>query len=189
MKGKAGWGWVAVCGDQEYSCGHGPVEMREEKQGYEGAENATNNTGELTAIIGALRDVEKKGRKEVMIRFDSTYAAMMIRGLWKPKKNKRLIERGKVLLNTIEARGTKVWWNWVKGHSGHKWNDRADALADEGREEMEGGTIGDTDSGRKLKAGRQKPGGQPRKCEGQGAGGQVGDIRSDGDPSGDAQLV
>ena len=27
----------------------------------------------------------------------------------------------------------KLWLKHVKGHSSHKWNDRADALADEGR--------------------------------------------------------
>ena len=97
----------------------------------------------------------------MMIRFDSTYAAMMVRGEWKPKANKKLIEGGKSLLKTMEGRGTKVWWEWVKGHSNHVWNDRADALADEGREEME--MPKGEGQGTKLKGGRSKPQNGPRE--------------------------
>ena len=31
------------------------------------------------------------------------------------------------------AKGGRLWMKHVKGHSGDRWNDRADGLADEGR--------------------------------------------------------
>ena len=63
----------------------------------------------------------------------------------------------------MEARGTRVWWKWVKGHSNHTWNNRADELADKGREEMEG-RAADTDGHReRVRVGGQKPGRRPRE--------------------------
>ena len=97
---------------------------------------STNNTAEVSAIIFALRHARTLiNCKAVRIRFDSQYAANMTMGIWKPKKglNEKLIQTAKAELNKTE-RGMQVSWKHVKGHSGNKWNDRADELADQGAE-------------------------------------------------------
>ena len=65
----------------------------------------------------------------VTIRYDSTYAANMTRGLWKPKRNKALIRKAQAALLAAEQAGVAVRWQHVKGHSNDRWNNRADELA------------------------------------------------------------
>ena len=72
---------------------------------------------------------------------DSEYAASMVQGKWKQKKNKELIER--VRKEYVEVTGQiHISWEWVKGHSNNKWNDRADELADQGAHICEGKGMG-----------------------------------------------
>ena len=60
----------------------------------------------------------------------------MTLGEWRPKVNVKLIATpAKAQLESVRGRGVKVWWKHVKGHSGDKGNDRANALADLGVEE------------------------------------------------------
>ena len=103
-----------------------------------GALETTNNRMELTAAIEALESLSKP--MDVNIYTDSTYLQKGIsewihtwkkRG-WttaskKPVKNKDLWERldKAILTHTIT-------WLWVKGHSGHPENERADELAQMG---------------------------------------------------------
>ena len=131
-----GYGWVEVTGDVETACGYGPVTLNKNSTSFVGAVRSTNNTAEVSAIIFALRHARTlRGCQAVRICFDSLYAANMTKGTWKPKKglNERLIQMAKE-----ELRKTKdmmqVSWRHVKGHSGNKWNDRADELADLGAE-------------------------------------------------------
>ena len=51
--------------------------------------------------------------------------------------NVKLIATAKARLESVRGRRVKVWWKHVKGYSGDKGNDRADALADLGVEEAE----------------------------------------------------
>ena len=51
--------------------------------------------------------------------------------------NIELISRAKDMLGEAKKRHV-INWEWVKGHSGDTWNERADKLADEGRERVKG---------------------------------------------------
>ena len=88
--GSAGWGWVAVAAGREVQARRGPVVVGADGEGWRGAERATNNTGELTAVLEAIEWAIGKGLREVVIRYDSEYAAHMTRGDWKAKVSKRL---------------------------------------------------------------------------------------------------
>ena len=101
-----------------------------------GADPATtNNRMELTAVIEALAALKRPVKARVYT--DSQYVRLGIlewvanwkkRG-WKtadrkPVKNVELWQR-------LDAAGAphRIHWSWVKGHSGHVENDRADELA------------------------------------------------------------
>jgi len=138
----AGWG-VAVVedaeGDGASGAGRlivelfGPVCLDSGSPHFLGAEVGSNNTGELSAVCEALHwlaHVERSGRSAV-ICYDSEYAANQTLGQQKTNKNKALVARAQALLASARARRA-VRFLHVKGHSGHRWNDAADALANRG---------------------------------------------------------
>ena len=130
--GPGGWGVVLRSG------GH-------EREIYGGEIETTNNRMELTAAIEALQALRESCQVELTT--DSTYVKdgitrwlqkWKING-WKtaakkPVKNQDLWEQ----LETQTDRHV-VQWLWVKGHSGHPGNERADALANLGMNEIRGG--------------------------------------------------
>ncbi|QPJ61783.1 MAG: ribonuclease HI [Candidatus Nitronauta litoralis] len=103
-----------------------------------GAEpNTTNNIMELTAAIVALEDLKEPS--EVDLTTDSQYLVKgitewlpgWIRKNWvnasrQPVKNKELWQKLD-RLNKLH----QISWHWVRGHSGHPENERADQLANE----------------------------------------------------------
>jgi ribonuclease HI len=109
-----------------------------------GAPQTTNNRMELTAVIEALASLKRRCR--VTIHTDSEYVkngitswihAWKRRG-WrtadnKPVKNAELWAR----LDHLNALH-EVHWRWVKGHAGDAGNERADALANRGVDEVLG---------------------------------------------------
>ncbi|MEW6091474.1 MAG: ribonuclease HI [Pseudomonadota bacterium] len=123
--GPGGWGvLMRYKGNEKELCGGEPA--------------TTNNRMELMAAIQGLEAL-KRGVK-VRIHTDSTYVkdgiTKWIHGWkkngWKtsdrkPVKNAELWQR---LETAIERHD--VSWHWVKGHSDHPENDRADALARQG---------------------------------------------------------
>ena len=133
--GPGGWGAVLQFGDHEREI-HG------------GAKDTTNNRMELTAAIEALQALRESCQVELTT--DSTYVKdgitrwlqkWKING-WKtaakkPVKNQDLWEQ----LEVQTARHV-VQWLWVKGHSGHPGNERADALANLGMNEIREGQSG-----------------------------------------------
>ena len=113
-----------------------------EKELYGAELDTTNNRMELMAAISGLENLKRACR--IRITTDSQYVMKGItewmagwkkRG-WKtadrkPVKNVDLWQR----LDTA-LRDHQVEWQWVRGHTGHPENERADALANRGIDEM-----------------------------------------------------
>ncbi|MEC8467411.1 MAG: ribonuclease HI [Pseudomonadota bacterium] len=99
----------------------------------------TNNRMELMAVIEGLRALNRP--VDVTIYTDSKYvlegATKWMAG-WKAKgwnKKGGLKNADLWQLLDLELAKHSVTWQWVKGHSGHPGNERADALAVKGAEQ------------------------------------------------------
>ena len=99
--------------------------------------NTTNNRMELLAPINALRGI-KPGSK-IKIYTDSQYVKNGITewiNNWKSNgwktANKKSVKNQELWkeLDQLTSRHY-IEWKWVKGHSGHPGNERADELANE----------------------------------------------------------
>jgi ribonuclease HI len=123
--GPGGWGALLRSGTHE-------------RELYGGDPATTNNRMELTAVIRALGAL--KHPSEVEIYTDSEYvmkgitewlAAWKRRG-WKTADRKPV--KNADLWRELDAAAGRheVRWHWVRGHSGHPENERADALANRG---------------------------------------------------------
>lgn len=105
-----------------------------EKELYGGEPMTTNNRMELAAVINALESLNRSA--QIIVTTDSQYVK---RGIteWinKWKKNGWRTGSGSVknqdlwtkLDQLVEQH--QIEWQWVKGHNGHKENERADRLA------------------------------------------------------------
>jgi ribonuclease HI len=123
--GPGGWGAVMMYGAHE-------------KELWGGEAHTTNNRMEMMAAIKALEALKRPCRVE--LHTDSQYlrqgitewlAGWKARG-WRtaakaPVKNEDLWRA----LDAARQRH-EVAWRWVKGHSGHPLNERADGLARRG---------------------------------------------------------
>jgi ribonuclease HI len=85
---------------------------------------ATNNIAELKAIQAGLRAL-KRTSLPVQIFTDSRYAYGVLALGWKAKANSELVDSIKKTMRKFKA----VKIIKVKGHAGHKENERADFLA------------------------------------------------------------
>jgi ribonuclease HI len=133
--GPGGWGAVLRSG------GH-------EKELCGGERDTTNNRMELTAAIEALEALTEPC--QVTLTTDSTYVrdgitrwlANWKQNGWrtaakKPVKNQELWQK-----LDRQASRHDVTWKWVKGHSGHPDNERADMLANQGMIAVKESEIG-----------------------------------------------
>ena len=106
-------------------------------------QQTTNNRMELIAVIEGLKSI--KENENIEITTDSMYVKNGInewinnwkRNGWKtaakkPVKNKDLWQELDELVQNYS-----INWKWVKGHSGHPGNERADQLANEAIEEFQ----------------------------------------------------
>jgi ribonuclease HI len=108
------------------------------KELFGGEAHTTNNRMELTAVIRALEALKR--RSAVRLHTDSKYVQQgiteWIHG-WK-KRNWRTAEKKAVknedLWKQLDelAQKHEIDWIWVRGHSGHNGNERADELANRG---------------------------------------------------------
>ena len=127
--GNGGWGAILRYGEHE-------------RELYGAERDTTNNRMELMAAIQALEVLKRAC--DVVLSTDSEYLRRGItewlpqwkRRGWKtadkkPVKNQDLWER-------LEraAQPHRVRWEWVRGHSGHPENERADRLANRAIDEM-----------------------------------------------------
>ncbi len=133
--GPGGWGALLAFGDNE-------------RELFGGEPETTNNRMELTAVIEALGALKRRCRVELYT--DSQYVMNGIqewlpnwkRRGWKtsankPVKNVDLWERLDAAVNAHA-----VHWHWVRGHDGHVGNERADALANQGVDQLRAGRGG-----------------------------------------------
>ncbi|MBK7356057.1 ribonuclease HI [Propionivibrio sp.] len=127
--GPGGWGVLLQSGDVE-------------KALWGGEPDTTNNRMELTAVIRALEALKRPAKLRVYT--DSQYVQKGI-SLWihnwkrngwrttdkKPVKNADLWQ----ILDKLASQH-EIEWLWLKGHAGHAGNERADALANRGIDEL-----------------------------------------------------
>jgi ribonuclease HI len=114
-----------------------------EKELY-GAEAATtNNRMELLAAIKALEELKRPCR--VTITTDSSYVQKGITEWlpgWKQRgwktAGKKPVQNVELWQRLEQAVGRHEWvdWKWVRGHSGHAGNERADQLANRAIDEF-----------------------------------------------------
>lgn len=127
--GAGGWGVLLRYGTHE-------------KELFGGEAQTTNNRMELMAVLSGLKTLNRPC--DVVICTDSQYVKNGMESWihnwkkngWKtagrqPVKNADLWQQ----LDEQVARH-RVRWQWVKGHAGHAENERADALANRGAEQV-----------------------------------------------------
>ena len=76
--------------------------------------------------------IADRAANDLVIVYDSNYAFTRLSGNMVIDKNGGLVGVARVLRKRIEDRGTQIHWVWIKGHSHHPANDRADKLATQG---------------------------------------------------------
>ena len=126
--GPGGWGAIMKYGDHV-----------KELNGY--SAETTNNIMELTAVIEALKSLTRPCN--IILTTDSNYVKNGITEWihnWKKKgwktANKKTVKNKKCWLQLdVEVQRHQIEWKWVKGHSGHPENERADELANEAVED------------------------------------------------------
>jgi ribonuclease HI len=132
--GPGGWGaLLAWSGHAKELCGGEP--------------HTTNNRMELTAVIRALESLTRSCDVEVYT--DSQYVKNGIQSWihgWK-KNGWKTADRKPVknaeLWRELDAQSQRhrISWHWVRGHDGHPGNERADALANCGVEQVVGASA------------------------------------------------
>lgn len=119
--GPAGWAWVID--DKQWRAGGWP--------------RATNNQGELMAVLDLLHATADRAAEPLKILCDSQYVINSVtqwmpgwkRKGWRKADGKPVLNRD--LLEQLDAAitGRDVSFEWVKGHAGHPLNEAADERA------------------------------------------------------------
>jgi ribonuclease HI len=120
--GPGGWGAILRSGAHE-------------KEMSGGEALTTNNRMELTAVIRALAAINKTA--QVVVHTDSRYVMDGVtqwlprwkKNGWKTADKKPVKNDDLWRMLDQECARHDVSWRWVRGHSGHAENERADALA------------------------------------------------------------
>ena len=127
--GPGGWGaLLRYNGNERELCG--------------GEEETTNNRMELLAAIEALSALKQPCH--VRLTTDSTYVKDGItkwlenwkRNGWKTAAKKPVKNQDLWIRLDEQSSRHRIEWCWVKGHSGHPENERADTLANRGLDRL-----------------------------------------------------
>lgn len=133
--GPGGWGaLLRYDGNERELCG--------------GEEETTNNRMELLAAIEALSALKQPCH--VRLTTDSTYVKDGItkwlenwkRNGWKTAAKKPVKNQDLWIRLDEQSSRHRIEWCWVKGHSGHPENERADTLANRGLDRLRSGRRG-----------------------------------------------
>ena len=127
--GPGGWGALLRFGSHE-------------RELWGGEPYTTNNRMELTAAIEGLKALTEDC--DVALTTDSVYVRDGItrwlpkwkQSGWKTAAKKPVKNQDLWQMLDKETSRHRVSWHWVKGHSGHPENERADALANRGIAEL-----------------------------------------------------
>jgi len=135
--GPGGYGTVVAYG----------AHQRELAQGFR---ITTNNRMEILAAIAGLEALKEPCR--VTVYSDSRYlvdaqskgwATNWEKNHWR-KKDKSAVKNVDLWLRLAAAAvGHQITWQWVKGHDGHDFNERCDALATEAADGQRGPLVVD----------------------------------------------
>ena len=127
--GHGGWGAVKVVGGK----------MVQERYGEE--EASTNNRMELRALIegykmiGTDEDIVVYSDSELCVNTITKWASGWKKKGWKKKDGEiKNLDLVKELYGRAQAR-PKARLEWLRGHSGARWNEYADALSRKAKEE------------------------------------------------------
>jgi ribonuclease HI len=109
---------------------------------YGGEPDTTNNRMELMAAIRGLEALKRPSK--VTITTDSLYVLKgisewlpnWVRKGWKTAANTPVKNADLWQLLAAAQREHQVDWQWIKGHTGHPENERADRLANRGIDEL-----------------------------------------------------
>ena len=133
--GPAGWAWVVS--DDVWAAGGFP--------------SATNNIGELTALLRLLEDTEEAGfaSEPLVVLADSQYVINSVtkwmkgwkRRGWKKSDGKPVLHRDLMVALDEAMRGRDITFQWVKGHAGHDLNEQADMRARAAAEAHRSGAV------------------------------------------------
>lgn len=107
--------------------------------------STTNNRMELTAVVEAIKYLVKKGYKKIIINSDSAYVVNgvnkgwiyeWVKKGWKTNQSKEVanVDLWKQLHTFCIMKDVTIFFNKVKGHSGHTFNEIAD---EEAKKEVE----------------------------------------------------
>jgi ribonuclease HI len=113
-----------------------------EKELHGGEAETTNNRMELLAAIRALESLTRPC--EVVLTTDSEYLRRGItewidnwkRRGWMTANKKPVLNRDLWERLDLAVAQHRIDWRWVRGHTGHPENERADALANRAIDEL-----------------------------------------------------
>ena len=127
--GAGGWGAI--------------IEMDGRRQEISGASaDTTNNIMEMTAAIEALKRTPQTAR--LAVTTDSQYVIMGItrwlpgwkRKGWRKADGQPVLNQGLWIALDELNQSREVTWVWVRGHTGHRENERCDELANHARRRL-----------------------------------------------------